>query len=100
MSKQLTSQRFILKVHSSRLRRSDWNIQLTIDEARANNELIALSDNQILRFIDDLNGVINPEITISFIKNRIKKLKSNPNIRQTQNEIKNLYKRQIGRAHV
>jgi transcription termination factor NusB len=92
MSKQLTSQRYILKVHSSRLRRADWNINMSIDEARVNNELIALSDNQILRFIDEVNDVFNPEITISFIKNRIKKLKRNPNIRQTQNEIKMYYK--------
>lgn len=91
MSKQLTSQRFILKVHTSRLRRSNWNIKLTIDEARMNNELIALSDNQILRFIDEINGVFNPEVTIDFIKDRIKKLKRNPNIRQTQNEIKMYY---------
>lgn len=92
MSKQTTSQRFILKVHSSRLRRSGWDINLSIDQARKNNELIALSDNQILRFIDNINGVFNPEITINFIKDRIKKLKRNPNIRQTQVEIKMYYK--------
>lgn len=92
MSKQATSQRFILKVHSSRLRRSGWDIDLSIDQARKNNELIALSDNQILRFIDNINGVFNPEITIKFIKDRIKKLKRNPNIRQTQVEIKMYYK--------
>lgn len=92
MSKQLTSQRFIFKMHSSRIRRSNWNISMTIDNARSNNELIALSNNQILRFIDELNGVFNPEITINFIKDRIKKLKRNPNIRQTQNEIKMYYK--------
>lgn len=91
MSKQLTSQRFIFKVHTSRLRRSNWNIKLTIDEARMNNELIALSDNQILRFIDEINGVFNPEVTIDFMKDRIKKLKRNPNIRQTQKEIKAYY---------
>jgi len=92
MSKHITSQRFILKVHSSRLRRSGWDINLSIDQARKNNELIALSDNQILRFIDGINGVFNPEITIDFIKDRIKKLKRSPNIRQTQVEIKMYYK--------
>lgn len=92
MSKHITSQRFILKVHSSRLRRSNWLINLSVDEARKNNELIALSDNQILRFIDEINGIFNPEKTIDFIKDRIKKLKRNPNIRQTQTEIIMYYK--------
>jgi site-specific recombinase XerD len=60
MSKQLTSQRYILKIHSSRLRRSKWDISTTLDSARENNELIALSNNQVLRFIDEINKVITP----------------------------------------
>jgi hypothetical protein len=91
MSKQLTSQRYILKVHSSRLRRSGWNINMTLNEARANNEVISLCDNQILRFIDEINNIFNPEVTIDYIKDRIKRLKRNLNIKQTQKEIEFLY---------
>ena len=65
MSKHLTSQRYVFKIHSSRLRRAKWNLQLTINQARENKELIALSESQMMRFIDELNGIINPELHIS-----------------------------------
>ena len=67
MSKHLTSQRYVYKIHSSRLRRAKWNLQLTINQARENKELIALSESQMMRFIDELNGIINPELHISNI---------------------------------
>ena len=75
MSKHLTSQRFVYKIHSSRLRRGKWNLTLTINQARENKELISLSESQMMRFIDELNGITNPEIHISDIKSQIKKLK-------------------------
>ena len=75
MSKHLTSQRYIYKLHSSRLRRAKWNLHLTIHQARENKELITLSDSQLLRFIDDLNGVTKPELRISDIKSPDKHVK-------------------------
>ena len=91
MPKQTTSQRFVFKVHTSRLRRADWNLKLTVKQARLNQELIAISDNQTLRFIDKINKMVNLEITISCIKEKIKQLKRDPNIKKTQREIKLLY---------
>lgn len=91
MSKQLTSQRFIFKIHTSRLRRANWKLEISIEQARLSQEIIALSDNQTLRFIDEINGVFNPEITIANIKEQIKELKRDTNIRKTQKEIKYLY---------
>ena len=80
MSKHLTSQRYVFKIHSSRLRRAKWNLQLTINQARENKELIALSESQMMRFIDELNGITNPELHISDIKSQIKKLKFEKNL--------------------
>ena len=34
MSKHLTSQRYVFKIHSSRLRRKKWNLKLTPNQAR------------------------------------------------------------------
>ena len=70
MSKHLTSQRFVYKIHSSRLRRAKWNLQLSVSQARENKELIALSESQMMRFIDELNGITNPELHISDISSR------------------------------
>ena len=44
-------QLYTMKFKSSRLKEYGYNIQLTPQQAKINNELIALSDNQILRSI-------------------------------------------------
>ena len=91
MSKHLTSQRYIFKIRSSRLRRKKWKLNLSINEARENQELIALSESQIMRWIDELNGITNPELHISSIKSKIKKLKKEQNLSISRPQIKKLY---------
>lgn len=91
MSQHLTSQRFVYKIHTSRLRRAKWNLTLTINQARENKELIALSESQMMRFIDELNGITNPEIHIADIKLQIKKLKLEKNLAYSRPKIKKLY---------
>lgn len=91
MSKHLTSQRFVFKIRSSRLRRKNWKLQLSINEARENQEIIALSESQIMRWIDELNNITNPELHISDIKSQINKLKKEPNLSYSRPKIKKLY---------
>ena len=91
MSKHLTSQRYVYKIHSSRLRRAKWNLQLTVNQARENKELIALSESQMMRFIDELNKITNPELHISDIKSQIKRLKFEKNLSISRPKIKKLY---------
>ena len=91
MSKHLASQRYVFKIHSSRLRRAKWDLQLSIKQARENKELIALSESQMMRFIDELNGITNPELHISDIKSKIKNLKYEKNLSVSRPKIKKLY---------
>lgn len=91
MSKHLTSQQYVFKIHTSRLRRAKWNLQLTTNQARENQELIALSESQIMRFIDEINGITNPELHISEIKKQIKELKYEKNLAISRPKIKKLY---------
>lgn len=91
MSKHLTSQRYVFKIHSSRLRRKKWNLKLTPNQARENQELIALSESQIMRFIDEINNITDTEIKISNIKSEIKKLKFEKNLSISRPKIKKLY---------
>lgn len=91
MSKHLTSQRYVFKIHSSRLRRAKWNLQLGIKQARTNQELIALSESQLMRFIDEINGITNPELHITEIRQQIKKLRSEKNLAISRPKIKKLY---------
>lgn len=91
MAKHLTSQRYVYKIHSARLRRAKWNLQLSISQARENKELISLNESQIMRFIDELNGIVNPELHISEIKSKIKRLKFEKNLAISRPQIKKLY---------
>lgn len=86
------AQRYVFKIHSARLKEAKYNLNLTIDEAKANNELIALSESQLIRFIDELNNIPDCENEINNIRAQIKKLKNNPDIVKSRPVIKNLYK--------
>lgn len=83
--------RLVYKIHSSRLRRSRWNLQLSISQARENKELISLSESQCLRFIDELNGICDCDLHIESIKSQIRKLKGESNLSISRPKIKQLY---------
>ena len=74
ISKQLVCQKYIYKIHSSRLRKEKWKLILPIDEARRNDEVISLADSQVLRWIDELNGITNGDEQARNLKNEIKRL--------------------------
>lgn len=45
---------YTMKFHSSRLKDYNYNITISFNEGKKNNEIIALADNQILRTIRDI----------------------------------------------
>lgn len=91
MAKQLTSQRFILKIHSSRLRKSKWKLSLSLDEARRNDELVSLASSQILRWIDELNGDADAEERAVAIRRDIRRIRHEPYSLQNKKAIRQLY---------
>ena len=91
ISKQLTCQKYIYKIHSSRLRKEKWKLTLPIDEARRNDEVISLADSQVLRWIDEMNGITDADDKAKEIKVQIRKIKKEPNNIQNRRKIKKLY---------
>ena len=91
ISKQLTCQKYIYKIHSSRLRKENWKLTLPIDEARRNDEVISLADSQVLRWIDEMNGITDADDRAKEIKIQIRKIKKEPNNIQNKRKIKKLY---------
>lgn len=91
ISKQLACQKFIYKIHSSRLRKEKWKLTLPIDEARRNDEVISLADSQVLRWIDELNGITDADSQAREIKIQIKRLRQDLNNIQNRRAIKRLY---------
>lgn len=88
----MACQKFIFKIHSSRLRAERWKMELPIDEARRNDEVISLADSQILRWIDELNGVVDADEKARLVKLNIRKLRREENNAQNRKKIRQLYR--------
>ena len=91
ISKQLVCQRYIFKIRSERLKRAGWNLALPLDEARKNEEIISLADSQVLRWIDELNGVTDADERAKDLKRRIRAARKLPSSPETKREIRRLY---------
>lgn len=91
ISKQQVCQKYIYKIHSSRLRKARWKLTLPLHEARRNDEIISLADSQVLRWIDELNGIEDAELKAREIKSCIRRLRKESNRVQNRREIKRLY---------
>lgn len=91
MSKQLYSQRFILKIPSTKLRKHEWSLNIDLEKARQDNEIIQLGDSQLLRFIREIKGINYTEKQIQEKKNEINKLKLDKTNSGNLKKIKKLY---------
>ena len=91
MAKQQVSQRYIFKIHSSRLKKAKWNLTLPLAEARKNEEVISLNDSQMLRWIDELNGVVDAETRTRELRRQIRALRHQPSSVANRREIRRLY---------
>lgn len=93
--KQKIYQQFVLKLHSDKILKSPKkNLIISLSEARQNNEVISLADSNILRSIDNLNG-LDRKITANRVR-EIRKRISELNIQETnlvasRNERRKLY---------
>ncbi len=87
-------QRYVIKIRTSRLRRAGWSLNLAIGQARKNKELVALSDSQLMRFLDELDGGLDPAARskkIAEIQTRLKKLKRRSDMRRSKPLIRDSY---------
>ena len=88
--------RFVYKIHSTRFKKANWELELSIEEARKNDEIVSLSDSTILRFINEMNGIFNADSKEHSIRKDIKKLKRLPISSDTRRQIKELYSKLYG----
>lgn len=75
------------------MRKEGWKLTLPIEEARKNDEVISLADSQILRWIDELNGLRDADVQARDIKYEIRCLKKESNNIKNRRAIKSLYER-------
>lgn len=81
----------MLKLHSSRLKKEKWNLHITLQEARRNEELIALSDSNTLRMIDAINGVKDVDKKAAAIQKEIRYIKKLETSKANRRRIRDLY---------
>ena len=86
--------RYVLKIKSSRLKRNKWNLNLSIQEAIENEELISLADSNVLRFIREINNTCDDKNKIDNIRNMIRNLKKQKTSMENKRMMKKLYSEQ------
>lgn len=88
MAKQQTNLKYIYKIHSSRLRNARWSLNLTIKEAKENDELVSLADNFVIR---TLTKGKNIEEKANSIRKDISKIKKLPVSKENKDAIRDKY---------
>lgn len=91
---QKSCQKFIYKLHSKQLRDAKWDLKLPLDIALKDYSdcIVSLSDSQLLRFIDELNGITDADKQARDIKSAIRAEKKKPRNRKTSIIISSLYR--------
>jgi ATP-dependent protease HslVU (ClpYQ) ATPase subunit len=86
-------QRYIYKINSSRLKKARWNINISVNEALLNDEIVSISESETIRFIDIENNSSSKIVysTIKSILKDIKSIKKEPTSISNRDKIKELY---------
>lgn len=91
MEAQYPLQKFVYKIHTTRLKKARWSLSLSMEEAMKNSEIIALADSTLLRFIDELNDVADMRDKVMAIREKIVCLRKNPQANRRKKELHKLY---------
>lgn len=85
--------KLIYKIHTKQLKKSKWNLNLPLNVALKDYPeiVVSIGDSQILRFIDEINGIDDINGRVASIKRKIKTEKKKPKSPETRIMIKNLY---------
>lgn len=92
MAKAQKTQQFIYKINSSLLRQNDWDLKLSLSDARKiPGVVVSLADSQILTWINELNGTEDYDNNAKKIKSEIRDIKKQPNSAENKAKISEKY---------
>ncbi|WP_028562216.1 RNA dependent RNA polymerase [Paenibacillus pinihumi] len=86
-------QHYIFKIHTTRLKNNDWSLNLTPEEARSNNEVVAVSDSQAISFVRELAGHVLTEDKLEAVELRIRTIKQFKSGKASRQELVRLFQR-------
>lgn len=90
---QKACHKLIYKLHTSQLKKAKWNLSLDLKQAMRDYPdcVVALNDSQILRWIDEINGVGDITSKVNYLYRQIRAEKKKPRSRSTQLAVRNMY---------
>ena len=91
MSRGQVPQRYIFKITTTRLKKAKWDLRLPLSEARRNAEVIGIGDSQMLRWIDELNGVTDVDERVRELQRQLRSLRRVKSVTEAKREIRSLY---------
>lgn len=77
MAKQQKLQKYCFKLHTSYLAKNNWDLTLSLKEARKSaNTIVTINDSQVLRWIEELNNTQDIDTKAKEIREKINSLKA------------------------
>jgi len=94
MAKSQKNQTFVLKINTGYLSKHNWDLHLELDKIRKESQMVvSLGSSQVLRWLTQIQGRQNDDLTATNIKKEIKFIKKQENSAENKNRIRELYGR-------
>lgn len=92
MAKSQKNQTFVLKINTGYLSKHNWDLHLELDKVRKESQMVvSLGSSQVLRWMTQIQGRQNDDLTATNIKKEIKQIKKLENSAENKNKIRELY---------
>jgi hypothetical protein len=92
MAKSQKNQIFVLKINTGYLSKHNWDLHLELDKIRKESQMVvSLGSSQVLRWMTQIQGRQNDDLTATNIKKEIKHIKKQENSAENKNQIRKLY---------
>lgn len=92
MAKSQKNQTFVLKINTGYLSKHNWDLHLELDKIRQESQMVvSLGSSQVLRWMTQIQGRQNDDLTATNIKKEIKAIKKQENSLDNKNRIRELY---------
>ena len=90
--KPLRPQKYIYKLNSTYLDMNDYNIDIELNDAAKNSEvIISVGHSQLIKWIEDLTGTENNYIYAENLRKEIRTLKKQDSTKENKQQIKKMY---------
>ena len=94
MAKSQKNQTFVLKINTGYLSKHNWDLHLELDKIRKESQMVvSLGSSQVLRWMTQIQGRQNDDLTATNIKKEIKYIKKQENSAENKARVRELYSR-------